>query len=169
MNPKAVLVGTLLSAGGCCAAVAQSQVVDGASPEALPLEELLGIRAFDLKRVLDMEPGFLDPDGEHVHDSTISSVGISELGDVDMKKINEWIGTIRREKGVDIYRMKGVLAIDGSDQKFVFQGVHMLFSGEPLDEWKEGEARLNKLVFIGKKLDREELTAGFKSCLTTKA
>ena len=101
---------------------------------------------------------------EHIHDQTIVSVGITEQGDLDMDKMNGWLGTLLREKGVDIYRMKGVLAIKGQDQRFVFQGIHMLFDGQPMTPWGD-EPRSNKMIFIGKDLDRAELTAGFMACM----
>ena len=108
-------------------------------------------------------PDFLSPDAEHVHDQTISSVGIVESGDLDMDKMNGWLGTLLREKGTDIYRMKGVLSIAGQSQRFVLQGIHMLFDGKPMAEWGDAP-RSNKMIFIGKNLDRDELMAGFKAC-----
>ena len=67
--------------------------------------------------------------------------------------------------GPDIFRMKGVLSIKGDDRRFVFQGVHMLFDGRPDRPWGKKEARHNSLIFIGRKLDRGKLEAGFKACL----
>ena len=61
--------------------------------------------------------------------------------------------------------MKGVLAIKGLGEKYVFQGVHMMHQGEPLASWADGEVRTNKLVFIGRHLDRAALEAGFSSCI----
>jgi len=131
----------------------------------VPMEELLNIRAFDLERVLQIEPDFL-ADGEHMHDQTVTSVGITLEVDLDMDLVQRWIGTLLQEKGVDIFRMKGVLAIAGQDCKFVFQGVHMLFDGQPSENWKPDEKRCSKLIFIGKNLNREELTSGFTECST---
>ena len=102
---------------------------------------------------------------DHVHDETVSSVGIMEAGPLNPKKLNEWISTLLREKGQDIFRMKGVLNIAGDAKRFVFQGVHMQFDGRPHTPWKEGETRASKLVFIGRDLNRAELTEGFRSCL----
>jgi G3E family GTPase len=68
------------------------------------------------------------------------------------------------EKGADIFRMKGVLSIKNDSKRFVFQGVHMLFDGEPGKPWGT-EARTNKIVFIGRNLDRAALEAGFKKCI----
>jgi len=113
------------------------------------LGEIMNVGAFDLNRVLESEPDFLDPDAEHVHDETVTSVGISREGECDLAKLNAWFSKLLQEKGVDIYRMKGVLAIKDSAEKFVFQGVHMLFEAAPLKPWDEGEMRVvNKLVAV---------------------
>ncbi|MBX3469864.1 MAG: GTP-binding protein [Planctomycetes bacterium] len=101
----------------------------------------------------------------HTHEQAVSSVGIEREGEVDPDKLNPWLSKLLREKGVDIYRSKGVLNIRGDDDRFVFQGVHMLFDGAPERPWKQGEPRRNQLVFIGRNLDRAELTAGFEACL----
>jgi G3E family GTPase len=101
---------------------------------------------------------------DHVHDTSVSSVGITLAGDLDAKKLNLWMSKLLQEKGVDIFRMKGVLSIKGVPNRFVFQGVHMLFDGKEDRPWGS-TPRMNKLVFIGRNLDREALNAGFKSCL----
>jgi G3E family GTPase len=102
---------------------------------------------------------------EHSHDEDVTSVGISVEGELDGKKINEWISNLLAEKGGDIFRMKGVLVVKGTKKRLVFQGVHMLFDAKFDREWKDGENRTNTLVFIGKHLDRAALTEGFKACL----
>ena len=101
----------------------------------------------------------------HEHNEAVTSVGISTPGDLDGKKLNDWISELLRVKGGDIYRMKGVLAVKGSNKRLVFQGVHMLFDAKFDREWKPGETRTNTLVFIGKNLQRAELTEAFKACL----
>lgn len=101
----------------------------------------------------------------HSHEDDVSSVGISVPGDLDGKKLNDWIGNLLRTKGGDIYRMKGVLSVKGSNKRLVFQGVHMLFDAKFDREWG-ADARTNTLVFIGKNLDRAALTEGFKNCLS---
>jgi G3E family GTPase len=101
----------------------------------------------------------------HEHDNSVTSVGIELSGTLDRERINQWIGRILREKGTDIFRMKGILSIEGQDDRFVFQGVHMLFDGQPERPWKDGETRLNQIVFIGRNLNRAELTEGFRQCL----
>ncbi len=101
----------------------------------------------------------------HTHNDAVTSVGISTPGDLDGKKLNDWISELLRVKGGDIYRMKGVLAVKGTPKRLVFQGVHMLFDAKFDREWTKDEARQNTLVFIGKNLDRTALTEAFKACL----
>ena len=101
---------------------------------------------------------------DHVHDESVTSVGITIPGDLDHKKLNKWMSELLQSKGGDIFRMKGVLSIKGDSNRFVFQGVHMLFDGRVDKPWGK-TPRSNKLIFIGRNLNRDELTEGFKKCL----
>jgi G3E family GTPase len=101
---------------------------------------------------------------DHEHDEEVSSVGITIRGDLDKRKFNQWMSTLLQTQGTDIFRMKGVLSLKGEASRFVFQGVHMLFDGRPDRPWKNAERR-NQLIFIGRNLDRYQLTEGFRSCL----
>jgi G3E family GTPase len=101
---------------------------------------------------------------DHAHDDEVGSVGIEIEGDLDQKRLNKWLSTLLREKGTDIFRTKGILSIRGEDRRFVFQGVHMLFDGQPDRPW-DGAPRRSTMVFIGRRLDRAALTEGFRSCL----
>jgi G3E family GTPase len=101
----------------------------------------------------------------HTHNDAVTSVGISSPGELDGKKLNDWISELLRVKGGDIYRMKGVLHVKGTNKRLVFQGVHMLFDAKFDREWMKDETRANTLVFIGKNLDRASLTEAFKACL----
>jgi G3E family GTPase len=100
----------------------------------------------------------------HEHSESVSSVGIQEPGELDGKRLNEWIGGLLRTQGNDIYRMKGVLSVKGAARRLVFQGIHMLFDAKFDREWGAGE-RTNTLVFIGRNLDRTALIEGFRGCL----
>lgn len=102
---------------------------------------------------------------QHVHDYRVTSVGISTDKEILREKLDSFIGWLMQEKGPDLYRSKGVLAVKGMAQKFVFHAVHMQFSGKPQEPWREGEKRCCKMVFIGKNLDREELNRKFTDCL----
>ncbi|HEY4277028.1 MAG TPA: GTP-binding protein [Conexibacter sp.] len=132
---------------------------------ALPIDDVVGVGAFDLTRKLEVDPGFMDEDpDDHEHDETVTSVGIDLPGDLDSAKLNAWLSELLQTQGPDIFRMKGVLAIDGQQERFVFQGVHMLFDGQADRPWN-GDPRRNQLVFIGRNLDRHALTEGFRACL----
>ncbi|XP_054788062.1 uncharacterized protein LOC129293944 [Prosopis cineraria] len=155
------------------------------------LDYVLGIGGFDLERIesaVDAEGSKKDHhhshdhdhqhdhdhkhehhDGHHSHDHThdpgVTSVSIVCEGSLDLEKANVWLGTLLLERSEDIYRMKGLLSVQGMDERFVFQGVHDIFQGSPDRLWGPEEPRVNKIVFIGKNLNAQELEKGFKACL----
>jgi len=100
----------------------------------------------------------------HSHDDTVGSVGIECIGAVDAERFDRWISTLLSTQGADIFRSKGIVNVHGHEQRYVFQGVHMLLEGE-LDQPWGGKPRLNQLVFIGRKLDRAALESGFRACM----
>jgi G3E family GTPase len=131
----------------------------------LDLAQILDVGAFDLTRVLETDPQFLT-DSEHQHDATVTSVGITAPGEVDVEALNTWLGDLLATKGVDIFRSKGILNLASNDRQYVFQGVHMLFDGDEGRPWHADEPRTNRLVFIGRNLDRGALESAFTACLT---
>ncbi|RUP45927.1 CobW/HypB/UreG, nucleotide-binding domain-containing protein [Jimgerdemannia flammicorona] len=148
------------------------------------LGRVLGIKGFDLGRVLEREPGLVDDlgeDHEHEHeheheedksrhhDSLVTSVGIRLPGALDLTLLNAWVAQLLKTRGADIYRMKGVLNVHGEDDRFVFQGVHMMFDGQQDRAWHPDEDRTNRMVFIGRNLDREALVEAFKKCIVAES
>lgn len=129
------------------------------------MDFILGTNSFDLDSVVEMDDAFLDGDHDHMHDERVTSVGIDVPGEVVQQKLNSWVSGVLKEKGVDIFRSKGVLAVQGMRQKFVFQAIHMLFANSMEGSWAPGEEKRCKMVFIGKNLNREELTSGFMECM----
>ena len=130
-------------------------------------KELINIGSFDLEKTLEMDPEFLDTESEHEHDERVTSTSSKFEGALNINKLNRWIGDLLQDYGEDLFRYKGVLAVRGMDQKFVFQGVHMLFAGDFSSEvasWKEDEVRECRFVFIGRNLDHEALQAGLLEC-----
>ena len=101
---------------------------------------------------------------DHEHDDTVTSVGIESDRACDTRKLNDWLSKLLREQGNDIFRMKGVISLEGNPNRVIFQCVHMLFDAADGGPWGE-RPRKNSLVFIGRNLDREFLTNGFQSCL----
>ncbi|MGM3308351.1 CobW family GTP-binding protein [Anabaena sp. WFMT] len=130
----------------------------------LGMDALLGVQAFNLDRALEIDPNFLGEDA-HVHDESVYSVALVEKGAIDGEKLNAWMTNLLSTQGTDIFRMKGILNIAGEDNRFVFQGVHMIFDGRPDRPWKTSETRKNELVFIGRNLDESKLKQDFLACL----
>ncbi|KXS17345.1 cobW-domain-containing protein [Gonapodya prolifera JEL478] len=123
---------------------------------------ILNQRAFDLKKILELEPDFLQ-DTEHQHDQSVTSVGLIFEYDLVLAKLEDLIGELMREKGNDLLRYKGVLPVRGMNKRFVFQGVHMLFGGNFSTPWGK-DKREGRFIFIGRNLDRAEIIRKFEEC-----
>jgi G3E family GTPase len=166
------------------------------------IKDVLGRNAFDLDRILEIEPAFLTADDhdhhdhghhhhdhdhtgpdcdhpshkhdhghghshgglKHYHDEDMQSVALEIPGDVDPEKFMPWINDYVQTEGPHILRSKGILAFKGEPKRFVFQGVHMVLDGDLQRDWKEGEKRTSKIVFIGRELKRDEIEKGFRAC-----
>ena len=156
------------------------------------IKEVLGQNAFDLERILEIEPAFLEADehdhdhhdhghghhhdhGHHhhhdhgsnlkvYHDEEMQSVSVRVSGDLDPDKFMPWINELVQREGPNILRSKGILAFKNDPKRFVFQGVHMILDGDSQREWKPGETRESKVVFIGRNLKEDELRQGVLSC-----
>ena len=130
------------------------------------LDEVIGLDSFSLDRVLEVEPDFLTSDHDHEHDEDITSTSLVSDVPLDSTKFQNWFSGILQTHGVDILRSKGILEFKGDDDRFVFQGVHMLMDGAPLGTWPEGE-RTSRIVFIGRNLETMDLENGFAACRAT--
>lgn len=128
------------------------------------LEALLGQQAFDLQRILEIEPDFLESDHAHEHDDRITSISLRSDAPLDQDRFHDWFSALLRERGQDILRSKGVLALAGEDQRYAVQGVHMLMEGDFIGAWPESRSRDSRLVFIGRNLNEMDLQAGFEAC-----
>jgi G3E family GTPase len=157
----------------------------------VPLDAVLGRNAFDLDRILEIEPEFLHADDEHehehdhdhggghehhhdhghshgglkhYHDEEMQSVSIAIDGDVDPERFMPWINDIVQREGPNILRSKGILAFKNEPKRFVFQGVHMILDGDVQRPWESDEPRKSRIVFIGRNLKEDELRQGFLAC-----
>ena len=101
---------------------------------------------------------------QHEHDDEVGSIAIERDGDVDPEKLNRWLGKLLQERGVDIFRTKGIISIAGDPMRMVFQGVHMLLDAQPDRPWGDNPRR-NQLVLIGRNLDEQAIREGFDACL----
>jgi G3E family GTPase len=127
------------------------------------LGDVLGMRAFDLRNALKLDPQLLI-DSTHEHDEDISCVSIREPGAVDAALLTRWLNQLVQAQGKDLLRIKGIIDLEGESRRFVFHGVHMTLDGRPGRPWKPAEPRINELVFIGRNLDPLALRAGFADC-----
>ncbi len=128
-------------------------------------KELINIGAFSLSRITEMDPEFLKTDGEHEHDPSVTSLAFRFEGHLNLHLLENFIQVIRIDMGADLYRYKGVLNVAGMNEKFIFQGVGMMFAGGFTGHfWGDKEVRECRFVFIGKDLDKQRITDGFKAC-----
>ena len=150
----------------------------------IALNEVLDRKAFDLDRILDIEPDFLHGDGhdhhdhgtiititimttriiigvKHYHDEHMQSVSIRTDKPLDPDKFFPWVQDLVANDGPSILRSKGILSFKDDPERFVFQGVHMILDGDHQRPWKEGEARESRIVFIGRDLPEEKIRQGF--------
>jgi len=129
--------------------------------EHLPQEFNMALLRGNAQVIADTQREF-KPD--HQHDDTITSVGISQAGDLDPERVSTWLRTLLRDQGQDLFRCKGVLSLRDDSRRYVFQAVHMLMDTSADREWGD-TPRHNTLVFIGRNLDRRALRSGFEACL----
>jgi G3E family GTPase len=152
----------------------------------VPLNEVLSRNAFDLERILHLEPEFLEGDGhdhdhghgdghdhgphhhgglKHYHDEEMQSISLKSDRPLDADKFFPWVQNLVQKEGPSILRCKGILSFKNDDERFVFQGVHMILDGDHQRPWQDGEPRESRIVFIGRKLPEEKIRGGFESCI----
>jgi G3E family GTPase len=154
----------------------------------VPLDEVLSRNAFDLDRILHLEPEFLEGDGhdhdhgdghdhghgdghdhvgglKHYHDEEMQSISLKSDQPLDADRFFPWVQDLVQKEGPSILRCKGILSFKNDDERFVFQGVHMILDGDHQRPWPDGEPRESRIVFIGRNLPEEKIRRGFESCI----
>jgi G3E family GTPase len=158
------------------------------------LSDVLERGAFDLDRILEIEPEFLEAGGDHdhhdhqhghdddhhnhdhghldgglkhYHDEDMQSLSLRSTKPLDATKFMPWLQNLVASEGQKILRSKGILAFSNDDDRYVFQGVHMMLEGDHQRAWKDGESRESRLVFIGRELPEQTIRDGFEQCITT--
>jgi G3E family GTPase len=155
------------------------------------LTDVLERGAFDLDRILEFEPEFLDAGDDHDHDHDHHhhdghdhhhdhdhGHGLKHYHDEDMQSLSlrtdkaldpetfmPWLQNLVASEGQKILRSKGILSFRNDDDRYVFQGVHMMLEGDHQRKWKEGEKRESRLVFIGRELPEQAIRDGFERCI----
>jgi len=133
----------------------------------IDLNHLIDIGGFDLSNVNLSDNEFLDHglhDNHHEHESEITSVAIACSGTIDPDKFNHWLRMLLIMEGMDVFRAKGILNANNSDKRYIFQSVYMLFEGRFEDAWNN-RSKENKMVFIGRNLNKKRLEKGIQSCI----
>jgi G3E family GTPase len=131
----------------------------------VPMQQILGVEAFELERALSLDPGFLAEEHHHEHDDAVGSLALVEERPMDLDRLGSWLSGLVAERGPDLFRMKGIIQLAGEDSRYVFQSVHMLLDGDFDRPWKAGERRRTEFVIIGRDLDAPALRAGFAACV----
>ena len=156
----------------------------------IALDEVLGRNAFDLDRILDIAPDFLESEDDHdhhhahghdhhhghdhehahrglkhYHDEDMQSVSLKSDKPLDPDKFFPWVQNLVQTDGPNILRCKGILSFRNDDERFVFQGVHMILDGDHQRPWNKDEKRDSRIVFIGRNLPEEKIRQGFESCI----
>jgi G3E family GTPase len=129
----------------------------------VPIAEVLDRKAFDLDRIMEVEPEFLEEGHHHHHDEEIDSFSF-RAGEVNPDKFMPWISDLTQREGPSILRCKGIVAFPKEPRRFVFQGVHMILDGDLSREWRPEEPRESRVVFIGRDLDQKAIREGFMAC-----
>ena len=154
------------------------------------IAEVLGRNAFDLDRILDIEPNFLEGEGhdhdhhhdhshddhgahhhhhgngiKHYHDEDMQSVSLRSDKPLNSDKFFPWVQDLVATEGQNILRSKGILSFKDDPERFVFQGVHMILDGDHQRPWRADETRDSRIVFIGRNLPADKIRQGFESCI----
>ena len=131
----------------------------------IAVAEVLDLRGFNLNAVLDIDPAFLSGDSPHHHDDAIASFVFQSNKPFDPAKLEEYLGALTQVYGQDLLRYKGVLFMDGTNRRMIFQGVHMLMGADVGRPWGKDEKPSSKIVFIGRNLPRDAILKGLGACL----
>jgi len=96
-----------------------------------------------------------------------SSVGIDIRGHVDKEKFKHWIDGLFSDPDVDLVRFKGILAVQGQNSPFMFQGMHTHFRGCAHTEriWQPNEQKRCKVLLVGSNLNIDKLVGSFAKCM----
>lgn len=127
------------------------------------VDKVLDCGAFDLQRILEIEPQLLEEEDDHEHDDSISSVSLTTNQPLAPEKFSNWIRDFIMNRGVDVLRSKGILNLADQENRYVFQGVHMVMDSSWGEPWGE-QSRESRLVFIGRNLDEAMLRKDFLAC-----
>lgn len=130
----------------------------------VPVEELCNVRAFSLDRALEFDSTFLDDEDDHVHDPSIMALGVKLRGSLNQKRLNIFFEQVLKRYPKEMYRMKGILDVNGIEERYVFHAVNCHFGGVPQGSWSSDTDRESRAVFIGREIDHSWIVSQLKLC-----
>ncbi len=156
------------------------------------IKEVFDLRGFNLNTKLDIDPDFLTEGGHghdhdhdhhdhdhvhgehcdhpshghhHHHDDDVKSFVFRSERAFNPAKLEDFLGAVVNVYGPRMLRYKGVLHMEGSERKVIFQGVHQLMGSDLGPAWADGEPRVSKMVFIGIDLPKDIFLQGLEQSL----
>jgi len=141
------------------------------------IESVLDLNAYSYKGSKEKfsATSFVQSSKEKSHhlDNSISTITLDTGGDINPRKLDTFLQRLLWEKDIndtngcrmEIYRLKGVVSVQGDDRRVLVQAVHELYQTIPTTNWTEEESKKNTVVFIGRHLDKEVLQKHFCACL----
>ncbi|XP_062617628.1 zinc-regulated GTPase metalloprotein activator 1B-like isoform X1 [Saccostrea cucullata] len=140
------------------------------------LDTILDLNAYDGRSKTGLEELFqergFNKDREHRIDQNVTTFTLEFTGDVDKQKLDKvlqdilWDRDLINSKGErqEIYRLKGLISVAGDDRRLVVQAVHELYDSFFTNSWEDDAKRINRIVLIGKNLERESLESRLNVC-----
>ncbi|MEZ7848277.1 MAG: G3E family GTPase [Polaromonas sp.] len=101
----------------------------------------------------------------HRHDDDVKSFVFRSDRAFSPAKLEDFLGAVVNIYGPRMLRYKGVLNMEGTERKVIFQGVHQLMGSDLGPAWAEGEVKTSKMVFIGIDLPKDIFLQGLEQCL----
>jgi G3E family GTPase len=131
----------------------------------IDLDKIFNLKGFELKNAEELNR-LMDHDTHesHDHSGSVSSVGVILKGNIDLDKFLMWLRMLGIMEGMDVFRSKGILSLPGNSNRIIFHGVYMLFENREDRAWGD-DPRENRMIFIGRNLNRDRLEEGVRSCL----
>ena len=152
------------------------------------LAKILGIGGFAPAPLSVSDPQFLDVDDHvcddrcdgdpehaqgqahahaHSHDPSVDSVSLVFAEPFDRARLDAWLHDLARDRGDDLFRLKGIVQVAGDPRRHVLQGVHRIVEFRPAEGWGR-DIPSSKFVFIGRGLERAGLRSELVACLAVR-
>merc|ERR1711976_609277 len=114
-----------------------------------------------------------DSGDSHQLDASVTTVTFDLPGYIRLPLLDDFVQELLWEKTIldstgqtmEIFRMKGVGSVKGESRRMLMQAVHELFDRQYTTPWQDGETQTNRMVFIGRNLDKEVLLREFSKCV----